>query len=85
MNEPCLDFFFAGFAANQFNWGSGNENLGNEVVIVSGTQSYKTEIHKDGCTENQIQFYTPYVFEYLMKISISFFFIFAFFKKKSMN
>ncbi|XP_061189118.1 fibrocystin-L-like [Saccostrea echinata] len=48
-----------GFAANQFNWGSGNENLGNEVTIVSGTQSYKTEIHKDGSNENQIQFYTP--------------------------
>lgn len=83
--RTLFGFFFAGFAANQFNWGSGNENLGNEVVIVSGTQSYKTEIHKDGCTENQIQFYTPYVFEYLMKISISFFFIFAFLKKKSMN
>lgn len=53
--------FLAGFAANQFNWGSGNENLGNEVTIISGTQSYKTEIHKDGCTEDQIQFYTPYV------------------------
>lgn len=56
-----FNLFLTGFAANQFNWGSGNENLGNEVTIISGTQSYKTEIHKDGCTENQIQFYTPYV------------------------
>lgn len=53
--------FISGFAANQFNWGSGNENLGNEVTIVSGTQSYATEIHKDGSNENQIQFFTPSV------------------------
>ncbi|XP_048777455.2 fibrocystin-L-like isoform X3 [Ostrea edulis] len=54
-----VTLYGSGFAANQFNWGSGNENLGNEVTIVSGTQSYATEIHKDGSNENQIQFFTP--------------------------
>lgn len=56
-----FNFFLVGFVVNQFNWGSGNENLGNEVIIIFGIQLYKMEIYKDGCIEDQIQFYILYV------------------------
>ncbi|XP_074660960.1 fibrocystin-L-like [Tubulanus polymorphus] len=46
------------FAANQFNFGEGNDHLGNEVNLVSDTRSYPCDIHKDGCTEIQLMCYT---------------------------
>ncbi|KAJ8316166.1 hypothetical protein KUTeg_006180, partial [Tegillarca granosa] len=45
------------FAKDQFNFGS-NTNVGNSVVLYSGTQTYPCTIHKDGCTETQIMCYT---------------------------
>ena len=50
-------FILQGFAKNQFNFGKGYEHLGNKVKLVTKTSSPKSvecEIHKDGCTEEQI-------------------------------
>ncbi|XP_033757813.1 fibrocystin-L-like [Pecten maximus] len=49
----------SGFAKNQFNYGEGNAHLGNAVTLVSGTQQFDCEIHKDGSHETQIQCNTP--------------------------
>ncbi|XP_074659740.1 fibrocystin-L-like [Tubulanus polymorphus] len=42
------------FARNQFNFGQGNENLGNEVILVSAKNSYQCDIEKYGTTHTQI-------------------------------
>ena len=49
------------FAANQFNFGKGNEHLGNRVTLVSKTGAYTCRIHPDGTTATQIVCITPYV------------------------
>lgn len=46
------------FAKNQFNFGSGNEHLGNKVVLASDTKTFPCDIHPDGNTETQITCYT---------------------------
>ncbi|KAI0230284.1 Fibrocystin-L [Lamellibrachia satsuma] len=47
-----------GFSRNQFNYGEGQENIGNNVTLVSDTRSYLCDIHKDGTHEKQITCYT---------------------------
>ncbi|KAK2177032.1 hypothetical protein NP493_621g00009 [Ridgeia piscesae] len=47
-----------GFARNQFNYGEGQENVGNNVTLVSDTRSYLCDMHKDGTHEKQITCYT---------------------------
>ncbi|KAK2180969.1 hypothetical protein NP493_419g08002 [Ridgeia piscesae] len=47
-----------GFARNQFNYGQGQENVGNNVTLVSDTRSYLCDMHKDGTHEKQITCYT---------------------------
>ena len=49
---------FTGFARNQFNYGEGQENVGNNVTLVSDTRSYLCDMHKDGTHEKQITCYT---------------------------
>jgi len=49
---------FTGFSRNQFNYGEGQENIGNNVTLVSKTRSYICDIHKDGTHEKQITCYT---------------------------
>ncbi|KAI0230282.1 Fibrocystin-L [Lamellibrachia satsuma] len=47
-----------GFSRNQFNYGEGQQNIGNDVTLVSNTRSYLCDIHKDGTHEKQITCYT---------------------------
>lgn len=53
--------FTTGFANTQFNFGAGNENLGNKVKLVQGTREYECDIHVDGCTPSQATCYTRYL------------------------
>uniref|UniRef100_A0A8C5WI58 Fibrocystin-L n=1 Tax=Leptobrachium leishanense TaxID=445787 RepID=A0A8C5WI58_9ANUR len=49
----------AGFAeANQFNYGDGNDNLGNKVQMVSSTMSFPCDVEKDASHATQITCYT---------------------------
>ncbi|XP_052830942.1 fibrocystin-L [Octopus bimaculoides] len=41
-----------------FNFGPGNEHLGNKVVLTSPTEAYDCDIHEDGNTEQLITCYT---------------------------
>ena len=50
--------YIIGFSRNQFNYGEGQENIGNNVTLVSDTRSYLCDIHKDGTHERQITCYT---------------------------
>lgn len=50
----------AGFALSQFNFGPGNEHLGNAVELVSAWRTFTCRMHKDATTLVQIQCYTPY-------------------------
>ncbi|CAE1288594.1 unnamed protein product [Acanthosepion pharaonis] len=47
-----------GFAKNQFTFGTGNEHLGNKVVLTSESKTFPCDIHPDGNTETQITCYT---------------------------
>ena len=53
-------YYISGFAKNLFNFGD-DSGVGNKVDLVSNTQSYPCDIHKDGCHEKQITCYTRYV------------------------
>uniref|UniRef100_A0A8C5R062 PKHD1 like 1 n=1 Tax=Leptobrachium leishanense TaxID=445787 RepID=A0A8C5R062_9ANUR len=48
------------FANNQFNYGDGNDNLGNNVQMVSSTMSYPCDVLKDSSNANKIICYTRY-------------------------
>ena len=50
----CNKVVVAGFALDQFNWGEGNDHLGNRVVFTSDTQTYDCPIHRDGTHGTQI-------------------------------
>ena len=52
LNEFQNMFLFLGFASTLFN--TFNPALGNDVTISSDTQTYKCELHPDGCTTTQI-------------------------------
>ncbi|XP_069115224.1 fibrocystin-L-like [Argopecten irradians] len=56
--ETKLTIKGTGFATNQFNYGAGNEHLGNTVTLVSGTRQFDCPVHKDGTHETQIMCYT---------------------------
>ncbi|MEE6507574.1 hypothetical protein FKM82_026763 [Ascaphus truei] len=62
-----------GFAeANQFNYGSGNDHLGNSVQLVSATQSITCDVEKDASHSTQITCYTrpmP-VDNYVVRVSV---------------
>ena len=49
---------FLGFAADLLNFGPGSEHKGNLVKLISSTRSYICDVHKEGCTERQIECYT---------------------------
>ena len=55
---PLRHVCIIGFSRNQFNYGEGQENIGNNVTLVSDTRSYLCDIHKDGTHERQITCYT---------------------------
>ncbi|KAM4688908.1 fibrocystin-L [Discoglossus pictus] len=62
-----------GFAeANQFNYGSGNDNLGNAVQLVSATLSIPCDVEKDASHATQITCYTrPMPADsYLVRVSV---------------
>ncbi|ESO84871.1 hypothetical protein LOTGIDRAFT_131466, partial [Lottia gigantea] len=62
----------SGFARDQFNFGEGNENIGNMVTFVSSTQTYPCEIEQDGSHEQQLMCYTVPMPEdnYYVRISV---------------
>ncbi|KAK3587658.1 hypothetical protein CHS0354_042441 [Potamilus streckersoni] len=57
--ETRLTIYGKGFAANQFNFGDGNSNLGNKVSLVSDTAEFECRVHIDGSLQTQIMCYTP--------------------------
>ncbi|XP_052060298.1 fibrocystin-L-like isoform X3 [Mytilus californianus] len=62
----------AGFANTQFNFGAGNENLGNKVKLIQGTHEFECDIHVDGCTPSQATCYTRPMpdGEYTIRVSV---------------
>ncbi|KAM4026998.1 fibrocystin-L isoform 2-T2 [Anomaloglossus baeobatrachus] len=62
-----------GFAdANQFNYGDGNDNLGNSVQLVSSTLSIPCDVEKDASHATQITCYTRAMppDNYLARVSV---------------
>ncbi|MBN3294522.1 PKHL1 protein, partial [Polypterus senegalus] len=62
-----------GFAqANQFNYGPGNENLGNSVLMVSNTRTVPCDVEKQESYSTQITCYTRSMPEdnYVVKVSV---------------
>ncbi|XP_040289774.1 fibrocystin-L-like [Bufo bufo] len=62
-----------GFAeANQFNYGDGNDNLGNSVQLVSSTLSIPCDVEKDASHATQITCYTRPMPEgsYMVKVTV---------------
>uniref|UniRef100_W5M5C1 PKHD1 like 1 n=1 Tax=Lepisosteus oculatus TaxID=7918 RepID=W5M5C1_LEPOC len=62
-----------GFAdANQFNFGAGNDNLGNSVQLVSDTRSIPCDVEKDSSHKTQIICYTRPMPEdnYVVQVSV---------------
>ncbi|KAL3886657.1 hypothetical protein ACJMK2_026637 [Sinanodonta woodiana] len=57
--ETRITIYGKGFAANQFNFGDGNSNLGNKVSLVSDTAEFQCRVHIDGSLATQIMCYTP--------------------------
>ncbi|XP_051791548.1 fibrocystin-L-like [Erpetoichthys calabaricus] len=54
-----VTIFGQGFAqANQFNYGTGNENLGNSVLMVSNTRTIPCDVEKESSYSTQITCYT---------------------------
>ncbi|XP_051791554.1 fibrocystin-L-like [Erpetoichthys calabaricus] len=68
-----VTIFGRGFAqANQFNYGPGNENLGNSVLMVSNTRTVPCEVEKQESYSTQIMCYTRSMPEdnYVVKVSV---------------